>query len=586
MIRKIVLLLIVVLAAAAFALSRSEQYNVTIPAASPRLETVLLDQGWSVEQRTQFHHTAQGTRLLPYEWFMALEQPCWSLLGCEPFSDSAYLARFGFVEGAKDDRLNPGGLPVGFARQADFRDPGTNETYAVVGLTCAACHTGELIYGNKAFRIEGGASRADLAQFQKALGLAMGFTGLIPFRYARFEAKVLPKGAGAEEKAALKKKFDELLSAMKAEKKLVDDRHIYDNLAGFGRTDALTRIGNQAFAIDMRIPDNLTPANAPVRFPQVWDAPWFNWVQYNSSIADPLVRNIGEAVGVRALVKLYGDDAREFKNSIHMEGLKTLEDLIAGPAPFEGLRSPKWPPMFPALAAAKVARGAELYKKNCRQCHLPPIEELRAELKTPDRKNWTKNEYGKPFVRMTDIPVPFVGTDPNQAMDFVNRTADSGALGMGRMSAAAGLETVTRSIAKGFFVKAALTREQQMEWSGYRDPGSVAVRAKPIYKARPLNGIWAVAPYLHNGSVPNLYLLLSPPADRPPVFWTGSKKFDPVKVGFEYAEFDGAYKFDISRPGNRNRGHEFRDGERGNGVVGPALSHDERMDLIEYLKSL
>ena len=50
--------------------------------------------------------------------------------------------------------------------------------------------------------------------------------------------------------------------------------------------------------------ENYAPANAPVRFPQIWDASWFNWVQYNSSIADPLARNIGEALGVRAVAKL------------------------------------------------------------------------------------------------------------------------------------------------------------------------------------------------------------------------------------------------------------------------------------------
>jgi hypothetical protein len=67
------------------------------------------------------------------------------------------------------------------------------------------------------------------------------------------------------------------------------------------------------------------------------------------------------------------------------------------------------------------------------------------------------------------------------------------------------------------------------------------------YKARPLNGIWATAPYLHNGSVPSLYeLLLSARRDddepaegepapefRPDEFVVGSQEFDPIKVGFK-----------------------------------------------------
>jgi hypothetical protein len=81
-------------------------------------------------------------------------------------------------------------------------------------------------------------------------------------------------------------------------------------------------------------------------------------------------------------------------------------------------------------------------------------------------------------------------------------------------------------------------------------------------------------------------VLLSPQKDRPDTFWTGSKQFDPVKVGHDTAEFKGAYLYDVTKPGNSNRGHEFKDGPLGNGVVGPALSPDDRCAIIEYLKSL
>jgi hypothetical protein len=95
-----------------------------------------------------------------------------------------------------------------------------------------------------------------------------------------------------------------------------------------------------------------------------------------------------------------------------------------------------------------------------------------------------------------------------------------------------------------------------------------------------------VAPFLHNGSVPSLYLLLSPRSDRPASFWAGSKQFDPVKVGYDTAELKGGYLYDTSRPGNSNSGHEFKDGPTGNGVIGPLLSPEDRMKIIEYLKSL
>src|SRR5260370_8307175 len=152
---------------------------------------------------------------------------------------------------------------------------------------------------------------------------------------------------------------------------------IYDNAAGFDRTDALTRIGNQVFAVDMNNAANFAPGNAPVRFPQIWDASWFNWVQYNSSISDPLVRNVGEALGVRAAAKLQGADAKEFGNSVHIEGLKELEWLLSSPAPYQGLRPPNWPSVFPALDKKKVSRGAALSKSNFQPCQSPPIKTLR-----------------------------------------------------------------------------------------------------------------------------------------------------------------------------------------------------------------
>jgi hypothetical protein len=51
-----------------------------------------------------------------------------------------------------------------------------------------------------------------------------------------------------------------------------------------------------------------------------------------------------------------------------------------------------------------------------------------------------------------------------------------------------------------------------------------------VWKAAPRDGVWATAPFLHNGSVPNLYEMLIPAAERTKKFWLGGD-FDPVKVG-------------------------------------------------------
>ncbi|MFZ1681257.1 MAG: di-heme-cytochrome C peroxidase, partial [Rhizobiaceae bacterium] len=105
----------------------------------------------------------------------------------------------------------------------------------------------------------------------------------------------------------------------------------------------------------------------------------------------------------------------------------------------------------------------------------------------------------------------------------------------------------------------------------------------PAYKARPLNGIWATAPYLHNGSVPTLADLLLPPAQRPRSFGYLDGAYDVAKAGLLDRAGDPRASIlrthdDAGQPilGNFNGGHDY----------GTALGADARSDLVEYLKSL
>ena len=104
--------------------------------------------------------------------------------------------------------------------------------------------------------------------------------------------------------------------------------------------------------------------------------------------------------------------------------------------------------------------------------------------------------------------------------------------------------------------------------------------AKGAYEARVLQGIWAAAPYLHNGSVPTLAELLKPAAQRVKQFKIGPA-YDPVNVGLavEQSQFD--YTVTTTdcgnlNSGNSNCGHEF----------GTQLTDPEKKALLEYLKTL
>jgi hypothetical protein len=116
----------------------------------------------------------------------------------------------------------------------------------------------------------------------------------------------------------------------------------------------------------------------------------------------------------------------------------------------------------------------------------------------------------------------------------------------------------------------------------------------PHYRARPLDGVWATAPYLHNGSVPTLHHMLLPQRGRPPVFCVGSRQFDPEMVGLVIDNKPcaaGLTRFDTTELGNSNLGHSFEGSETDKrylraGVVGPELTGPERDALVEYLKTL
>ena len=112
--------------------------NPNLPDYRPPDQLHYLDQ-WSADARQTYYYTPQGTQVkgLRYEWFSALELP----FGTDKFATPDYLARFGFLvdPAQQPTTLNPGNLPVGFARHSDNE---TGEHY--LDISCAACHTGEL----------------------------------------------------------------------------------------------------------------------------------------------------------------------------------------------------------------------------------------------------------------------------------------------------------------------------------------------------------------------------------------------------------------------------------------------------------
>ena len=100
------------------------------------------------------------------------------------------------------------------------------------------------------------------------------------------------------------------------------------------------------------------------------------------------------------------------------------------------------------------------------------------------------------------------------------------------------------------------------------------------YIAPPLDGVWITAPYLHNGSVPDIETVLN--SKSRPKYWSrnfSKTEYDYEKLGWKYTveeKEDGRKVYNTTLPGYGNYGHTF----------GDKLNEGERKAIIEYLKTL
>lgn len=541
-------------AAIAFTLSAC---NPTLPPEQKVASVVYASPGWDKQARDDYYWRQQGTVMMPVAWFKALEEP----EGTTLIADRSTLARFGFLV----DDVPEGKWPVGFT---PFQLGGVE----TLGLGCAACHTGQINYKGVGIRIDGGGGLQNSALFTSTIGKSVMLTAAQDEKFERFARRVLGDKYGAQTKTQLKSALD--TAALKALKQgTYEALHgVYPVEEGFGRLDALQRIANTLLGDDLQYQANKKPGTAPVRLPHIWDAPYFDWVQYNGSVRQPMIRNVGESLGVKAQT-----------NFINFAGLANtapsvwatsipVHDLHATEENLRKLKAPVWPKELPAVDnVLAYTKGKPLYDELCAGCHAPrPFA----------RKDWP----GVTFLQVPVIDVKHVGTDPTLLTNFLERTYDASALGIAKpISAGEGLFVVTEQVKNFQYVANKIPQEKWAEYDGYGWPNEV--RGTCGYKARPLDGIWANPPFLHNGSVPSVYDLLLPVEERPAVFWIGNREYDPVKLGYVATEFPGATRIDTYGLGNSNKGHEFANADRP-GIIGRALSKDERMAIIEYLKVL
>jgi hypothetical protein len=529
---------------------------------------IYLDQAWSQADREFYYNVSQGSAVMDYAVFVNLE-----LAGSqELFRSDGNSDRYGMITQPANPRTNPDGLPVGLAKWVVSEGRWKGEH---IGLTCAACHNAQLNYKGKKIRVDGGVGNtfdfvAYIGELDRALQATLGDA-------AKFDRLGQRVGANsAEAKADLRKRIEGDAKRIGYYYSIVLLGPVH---AGPSRMDAISAIVNRLTSIEPGIPENIFSPLAPTKPPFLWNAPQGTWTQWRGTQQDPINRNLTEVMGVYMMMDLAskGPDEGLFSSSAAIENLGKIEELLQRLAP------PKWPEeVFGKIDRTKAAAGKTLFMKHCAGCH------------NAWPYTWTApNKYGKRFLQVGLVPVEHVGTDPDQFEDL-RPYAFTRQLAPYVLPPLEGQElvptgwlyiTLQRRILDAALSTVKLTPEEEIKLHGYREfPLPPAPRT--TYKAAPRDGVWATPPFMHNGSVPNLYEMLLPAKQRTKQFYVG-REFDPVKVGLDTSGASGKFLHDTTQRGNSNAGHSFENGPRGkNGVIGPLLTDEQRWALVEYLKSI
>ena len=410
---------------------------------------------------------------------------------------------FGFI-------MEPGReTPIGFSTRRRIVD--------LIGLNCAACHTGQV-------------REDETAEPRIYIGMPSNTVDLQGFFNFLFACAADNRFTAANILSEMEKDgniffTDRLiyengipqLQAGLLKRKAQLDRFLLPDHAMFGpgRVDTFNPYKGNQFADEY---DNSSIPDAErfgtVDFPSIWNQEMrakaemnLHWDGNNSSVRE---RNFSAAFGAGASPE-----------NVDIQSLNKIADWLATlpspPYPFVKINDPQ-----------VVARGEQTYQQYCADCH----------------------SVGGKYIG-TVIPLQEIGTDENRLNSYTEKFV---ALQLG--------------FGKGY------------EWQ------FTHFKKTDGYACAPLDGVWARAPYLHNGSVPSLWDLLTPDDRRnhgQTSFYTGHGVYDIINVGFlpDVSEIDGrrSFNFVITDRGNSNKGHS---GKR----YGTELSIYDKWALIEYLKTL
>lgn len=580
------------------------------------------NNGLTAKQKENFYHLSQGSEIIPWALLTAVDAGKDST---KPFVEN--LARYGLLpDPARDD-----GLPVGLTVASNPFTFGMD----FVGINCAACHVSELHHNGKAIRVDGAPNMFNMQLFysdaidaltasfhdKSKLWRALKRLGRQDFqRYGVAAPFIRPATlvyAGADV-LLHRDRFNaryELIQVIDVAKANRDPSH---PTSGFGRLDAFdgarnfifTRLRNKGEAFEVK-KDDLVKLDAAVKFPPLWSLkssppepadyssqqtkPFpqvsgfkdYDWIEWTINTNTVMERDITETLGAGAPVVLDPEASSIFESSIPITNMHELEWTAYYIDP------PKWPTaIFGEIKTDLAAAGQRIFQSRCAGCHEYGADQRTAKGLIKLRGKRPEEVGTDPTVAVrVSCPMLQVGELNIQAKKYTAeqlqevKDCQGVTAGAKLYSFAATVQAAVDTIKQKAYVAAGIGTAEQQAWEDFARRGPDAWRDTLLdtqapygpYAPRPLHGIWAAAPYLHNGSVPTLYDLLSPPAQRPKSFALGSREYDPVKLGFVVgtpcSQVDCVV--DSAHPGDGNGGHVF----------GTDLSESDRMALLEYLKT-
>lgn len=551
--------------------------------------------GLSNEDRSNLYQQDEGIRWLETNVLVSLDRSKEDGIGLydEPFFKNP--ERFGLYK----NPLNPNGLPIGITHS---NDAGLLPTS---GLNCSACHSSVISSNGKSVVVDGNGGLFAIDKMVKEMIFSLALTASSPIEfykfYERYKANSITPKLSAENDEQLKSVFgseeykiaqthltnlkihskeheqglasfkshlqaqdsalsdaypapEDLDSAFKVFGYMVRRIAFFYGKVKYTSTPAGTvsvpsvlgssnpwAVVQKELAVNLLNieSDNFAPVQGGnVRTPHIFSYERQHWIFLSNCTDDLLGRHIAQAQSL--LTDFDWTTKATTANIKNIEKISVLTRKITPPIWDESV--------FGALDMNKVQAGKAIAKKYCLTCHDPMLD---------------KQDRASAYYNVYDTGTDFTYIKAQQAAYYGKNFFD---------------------VLQGF-IKEVKTKEAKNEGISSLAPYEINRTdenwhspAANTFSAKPLFGLWASGPFLHNGSVSSIFQLLLPETQRAKSVIIGNIELDTKDLGFVQKEVWYGSTLDTSLVGNSNLGHS---GE----MFGTNLSIDEKYQLIEFLKS-